>query len=61
MRRWPSPSARTGDRHGDPRDVRLLGRVVAAAERAATMTDAEIDAILARAPDYSSPFERMPW
>ncbi len=44
-----------------PGDVRLLGRVVAATERATSMTDAEIDAILSRAPDYSSPFERMPW
>jgi aryl-alcohol dehydrogenase-like predicted oxidoreductase len=42
-------------------DVRLLGRIVQAAGRATTMTDEQIDAVLARAPDYSSPFERMPW
>ncbi|HYN74920.1 MAG TPA: aldo/keto reductase [Candidatus Limnocylindria bacterium] len=44
-----------------PGDVRLLGRVVAAAERAPTMTDQQIAEILGRAPDYSSPFLRMPF
>ena len=44
-----------------PGDVRLLGRVIAAEQRAASMTDAEIDAVLSRAPDYTSPFLRMPW
>jgi aryl-alcohol dehydrogenase-like predicted oxidoreductase len=42
-------------------DVSLLDRTVAAAARAATMTDAEIDTVLSRAPDYSSPFLSMPW
>lgn len=42
-------------------DVRLLGRIVAAAERAPAMTDADIDRVLAAAPDYTSPFLRMPW
>ncbi len=42
-------------------DVSLLDATVAAAARAATMTDAEIDAVLSRAPDYSSPFISMPW
>jgi aryl-alcohol dehydrogenase-like predicted oxidoreductase len=42
-------------------DVALLTRIVEAADRAASMTDAEIDAVLSRAPGYSSPFLSMPW
>lgn len=42
-------------------DVRLLAPTVAAAERAAQMTDAEVEAALTRDPDYSSPFLNMPW
>ncbi len=44
-----------------PGDVRLLARVVTAAEHAPLMTDALIDAALGDAPGYSSPFERMPF
>jgi Aldo/keto reductase family len=42
-------------------DVTLLPRIVAAAERAESMTDGDIDAVLAKAPGYSSPFLSMPW
>jgi aryl-alcohol dehydrogenase-like predicted oxidoreductase len=44
-----------------PGDVRLLARVIAAADRARTMTDAQIEGALGAAPAYSSPFERMPF
>jgi aryl-alcohol dehydrogenase-like predicted oxidoreductase len=42
-------------------DVGLLDRIVQAANRAASLTDADIDDVLARAPGYSSPFLSMPW
>ena len=45
-----------------PGDVRLLGRVVVAAERRAVDDRRRRSTrSCARAPDYSSPFERMPW
>lgn len=44
-----------------PGDIRLLGRVIEAVERAATLTDDAIDRVLQTAPDYSSPFISMPW
>jgi len=42
-------------------DVRLLDRIVQAAARAPSMSDADIDDVLGRAPGYCSPFESMPW
>jgi len=44
-----------------PGDIGLLGRVIAAAERASELTDDDIARVLATAPDYSSPFISMPW
>lgn len=44
-----------------PGDIRLLGRVVTAVQRAEEMSDDDIEAVLSTAPGYSSPFERMPW
>lgn len=42
-----------------PGDIRLLPRVITAVQRAGSMTDEEIEAVLATAPGYSSPFEHM--
>ena len=42
-------------------DVTLLDRTIAAAERAQSLTDEDIDRVLATAPGYSSPFLSMPW
>ncbi len=42
-------------------DVTLLDQTIAAAERAQTLTDEDIDRVLASAPGYSSPFLSMPW
>ena len=42
-------------------DVRLLDRIVQAAARAPSMSDADIDEVLGRAPGYFSPFESVPW
>ena len=42
-------------------DVGLLDRIVAAAERAPSMSDGDIERVLSAAPDYSSPFLSMPW
>ena len=44
-----------------PGDVRLLGAVVRAERERATTTVAEAEAVLERAPDYTSPFVSMPW
>ncbi len=44
-----------------PGDIHLLGAVIAAAEQADAMSDADIKAALEKAPDYSSPFINMPW
>jgi aryl-alcohol dehydrogenase-like predicted oxidoreductase len=41
-------------------DVGLLGRIVSAAEGARQLSDDDIDAVLSTAPDYSSPFLRIP-
>lgn len=46
-----------------PGDVRLLAPTVRAVERASgpdTMSPADVERVLASAPDYSSPFDRMP-
>jgi aryl-alcohol dehydrogenase-like predicted oxidoreductase len=42
-------------------DVGLLDRIVLAADRAPSLTDADIDRVLRLAPGYSSPFVSMPW
>jgi aryl-alcohol dehydrogenase-like predicted oxidoreductase len=42
-------------------DVGLLDRIVTAAGRAPSMSDADIDQVLSAAPGYSSPFLSMPW
>jgi aryl-alcohol dehydrogenase-like predicted oxidoreductase len=42
-------------------DVALLGRIVSAAERAPELSDEDVDRVLSTAPDYSSPFLRMPF
>ncbi|MCW2598969.1 MAG: aldo/keto reductase [Frankiales bacterium] len=42
-------------------DVGLLGRIVSATERAAELSDDDVDQVLSTAPDYSSPFLRMPF
>lgn len=42
-------------------DVGLLDRIVAAAARAPSMSHADIDQVLGRAPGYSSPFLSTPW
>ena len=42
-------------------DVGLLDAIVRAADRASSMSDADIEDVLARAPGYSSPFLSMPW
>ncbi len=44
-----------------PGDVRLLGAVVRAERERASMTVADAEAVLERAPDYTSPFVAMPW
>ena len=44
-----------------PGDIRLLGRVIDAADRAAELSDETIRRVLGTATDYSSPFISMPW
>lgn len=44
-----------------PGDVRLLGAVVRAERERAAMPVADAEAVLERAPDYTSPFVSMPW
>jgi aryl-alcohol dehydrogenase-like predicted oxidoreductase len=41
-------------------DVSLLGRIVAAVERAADTSAADVERVLSAAPSYSSPFLNMP-
>lgn len=42
-------------------DVRLLGPMIRAVERAGDWSDAEIERVLGTAPGYTSPFVSMPW
>lgn len=41
-------------------DVRLLGRILAAVERAPGLSDADVERVLSRAPGYASPFVTTP-
>lgn len=42
-------------------DVSLLDRISSAADRARELSDDDVQAVLSTAPDYSSPFLRMPF